>query len=143
MPSEKILLQLQNMLLKAVLLGHALPGSSNPVRFPDLLFIKRQSVIFLLDKNLSGPILIEELSRPIHVLSEAALFQESLKSGDVTFLQFQSPEDSGDEVTLTLDARIATQDIHQQTLGLSTISVTFFQGADGWRLKEEPLYSAS
>ena len=87
--------------------------------------------------------MIEELSRPIHVLSEAALFQESLKSGDVTFLQFQSPEDSGDEVTLTLDARIATQDIHQQTLGLSTISVTFFQGADGWRLKEEPLYSAS
>ncbi len=143
MLSNKILLQLQEMLLKAVLLGQSLPGHTQPIRFPDLSFILRQPIIFLLDTNLSGPIFIREFPSPIRILSVEALLQESQTHGDITYLQFQPPEVTDDAVRLTLEARIATRDPNQSKLGLSNISVKFLKVADEWKVVDEPIYSAA
>jgi hypothetical protein len=143
MPSKRVLLKLQETLLKAVLLGHPLPGNTQPVRFPDLAFVVRQPAVFLLDSNLSGPILIKESPRAIRILSTEALLQESQKHGEITYLQFQAPEVMDDAVRLTLEARIATRDPNQQKLGLSNIHVKFSKIADEWKVLEEPVYSAA
>jgi hypothetical protein len=143
MPPNKDLSQLQEMLLKAVLLGHPLPGHTPPIKFPDLSFIVRQPTIFLLDTNLSGPVLIEESLKPIRILSIKALLQESQKHGDITYLQFQPPEVMDDAVRLTLEARIATRDPNQQKLGLSSIHIKFLKVADEWKVVDEPVYSAA
>ena len=143
MLSKKVLLQLQETLLKAVLLSKPLPGHTQPIRFPDLSFVMRQSIIFLVDANLSGPILIEETPRPIRILSIETLLQESQEHGNITYLQFQPPEVIDDKVRLTLEARIATSDPNQQKLGLSNIHVKFLKIGDEWKVVDEPVYSAA
>jgi hypothetical protein len=143
MPSKKVLLQLQETLLKAVLLGQSLPGATRPIRFPDLSFLVRQPTIFLVDKNLSGPISLAESSQPIRILTLAALSQECQKYGDITYLQFQPPEVMDETVRLTLEARIATRDPNQPKLGLSNIHVKFAKVGDEWQVVDEPVYSAA
>lgn len=142
MPSDSEVLHLQEMLLEAVVLGKALPGQSQPIRFPDLSFVMRQIVVFLSNENLSGQMLLRELQKPIRILPVDAIFQEAHNSGDITYLQFQPPEVMNDAVHLTLEAKIATRNPNQQTLGLSSIHVKFLKVAEEWKLLDEPIYSA-
>jgi hypothetical protein len=143
MPADKALSHLQETLLKAVLLGEPLPGWKQPIRFPDLSFMLGHPAIFLLDTNLPGPIRIEGYSKPIRILSEKEILQESHQRGDIAYFQFQPPEGTDDPIRLTLEARIASRDPGQRVLGLSNIQVTFSKSPEGWKAVEGPVYSAA
>lgn len=142
MLSDQILLQLQIVVLKAVLLGEPLPGQHQPVRFPDLPFVTRQPAIYLLDRNLSGPITIEGYPRPIRILPLDSLLRESQTRGDdIAYLQFQPPEMVGDAVRLVLEAKIATR-LNHSHLGLSNLQVLFTKTEAGWQVLDEPINMA-
>lgn len=141
-PTRKELFNLQELIVKAILLGQSLPGCTQAIRFPDLSFILNQPIIFLVDENLFGYIAIEESPRPIRILSVEDLRQECQNRGDIAYLQFQPSEVRDDEVQVTLVARIATSDPNKQTLGLSDIHVKFVKVADEWKVMEEPVFSA-
>jgi hypothetical protein len=132
--------QLQNLLLQAVLLGTPLPGASDPVRFPDLPFVTRQANVIVLDENLSGPITI---SMPVRVLSADAIRQEAEQRADVVYFQFAAPRFEGDQLDLTLAARIAPHAPASGMLGLSSIHARFHKVGDQWQLVGEPIYSAA
>lgn len=138
MPVKKILLQLQETLLEAILSGKPLPGLTGPTRFPDLSFLLRQPVIYLLDVNLAGPARVNTSHGLVRTLSEEALMKEADKQGDITYLQFQPPDVADGEITLALGATIAPRDPNQQRAGLSTIVVKFIKIANEWKVVDEP-----
>ena len=47
---------LQEAVLKSVLLGVPLPGSSDPLSFPDIGFLRQKDLIYVMNENLYGPI---------------------------------------------------------------------------------------
>jgi hypothetical protein len=143
MLSSDDLLELQRTVLKAVLLRQPLPGNSEPVRFPDLSFVLRHPVIFLVDENLAGPISIEAAPEPISVVSMEQLLQEVPKYGDVAYLRFQPAGLNGDTVSLTLEAKIATSEQNKKMLGLSSIHVTFSRVGNAWKVIDDPVYSSA
>ena len=135
--------QLQNLLLLAVLLGTPLPGSTQPVRLPDLTFVLGQPSIILLDQNLSKPISLGGAPKPLRVMSVDELRKHAEQQGDTAYLMFEQPEQEGGDVRMTLSARIATREPTSQALGLSSIRVQFRKVGGEWRLVDEPIYSAS
>lgn len=145
MPSNEVVLHLQEMLLKAVLSGESLPGHDQPIKLPDQEFIKRQPVIYLADKNLQGSSssLKVATSKPIRIVSTETLGEESKMQGNITYLQFQPPEVTEDRVRLTLEARIATGERDQKELGLSSIQIAFSKVGDEWEVVDGPVSSAA
>jgi len=143
MPSAEDISQLQSLLLQAVLLGTPLPGTGQPVRFPDLSFVTRQPSIVLADENLSAPISVAGAPKPVRVLSTDAIRQEAQQHGDVAYLQFAAPQIKDDQVRLTLAARIATANPAYAELGLSSIHVGFRKAGSAWLLVDDPVYSAA
>jgi hypothetical protein len=141
-PSSKELLMLQELVVKAVLLGLPLPGRTRVIRFPDLSFILNQNTIFLVDENLFGQISLEEPPRPVRILSVEDLKQESQYRGDIAYLRFQPPKVGDDEIQLTMEAKIATRDPNKQTLGLSSIHVKFVKIEGTWIVVDDPVFSA-
>lgn len=142
-PSSKELLSLQELIVKAILLGQPLPGRTQPIRFPDLSFIVSQQSIFLVDENLFGQISLDKSPRPIRIISVEDLRQESQYRGDIAYLRFQPPEVSDDEVQMTIEAKIATRDPNKLTLGLSNFQVKFVKVEGEWKVVEDPVFSAS
>ena len=137
-PTDDTLRQLQAALLKAVLRGEPLPGGDQPVTLPDLAFVLRQPAVFLSDENLAGPISVEGAPRPVRVLSPEELAEEARGQGDVAYLRFGSAEREGDEVRLTLEARIASGDPQRRALGLSGLQVRFRREGDRWEVAADP-----
>jgi hypothetical protein len=141
--SDDVIRRLQESLMRAVLLGQCLPGSDQPVKFPDITFISRQTSVVVADENLAGPISIGELSIPIRVLSREALMQEARVQGDVFFFQFRPPEIEDNEIQLALELRIAAKDPSHRPLGLSGIIARFRNLAGKWEIVDEPTFFAA
>jgi hypothetical protein len=143
LPSDEVLRQLQETLLKAVLLSQPLPGSSQPIVFPDLSFIQHQPTIIVLDENLAGPMLIEEVPTPIRRLRRETLRQEASTQGDITYLSFRPSTLEGNAVQLTLEAKIAPRNLKQRVLGLSGIQAKFEEFEGHWEVVDEPIFFAT
>lgn len=143
MPSTKVLQQLQEALLGAVLFGRRLPGGAEPVRFPDLSFVLRHPTTFVLDANLSGPISVRDSGRPIRIVSREDLLREAQASGSICYLQFQPPEMTAGAIGLTLEARITEGNQGERVMGLSSIHVKFVGVGDQWDVMDGPVYSAA
>lgn len=143
LPSGEVLRYLQETLLKAVVLSQPLPGGNQPILFPDLSFIRRQSTVVLVDENLAGPLSIEEPPTPVRILTREALLQEARTQGDITYLRFQPPVREGNVVRLTLEAKIVPHDPTQRTLGLSGVQAKFQEVAGQWEAVEEPIFFAT
>lgn len=137
-PDDETLQHLQTLLLGAVLRGEPLPGSDQPVSFPDLSFILRQPAVLLSSENLAGPVSVPGLSSPLRVLDPEELTAESGERGEAAYLRFQPATQAGDTVRLTLEARIAIADPGQTPLGLSAIQAAFEPSGDGWRVANPP-----
>src|SRR5215207_9189274 len=133
MSSNQVLMQLQEMLLRAVLLGQPLPGYDQPVKLPDLEFITRQPDIYLVDQNLAGPITLPESPKPLQIVSIETLKQKAQK-GNIAYLQFHVTEATDSLIRLRLEARIATGELNRGELGLSSIDVTFSKAGNEWRV---------
>jgi hypothetical protein len=141
--SGEVVRHLQETLLNAVLLSQRLPGGKRQIVFPDLPFILRQPTVVLLEENLAKGISIEDLQKPIRMLSREALVQEARIQGDITYLRFQPVQREGRVVQLTLEAKIAPRDPVQHTLGLSGIQVKFQEVAGQWEVVDEPVFFAT
>ena len=142
MPDE-VLGQLQELLLKAVLLGQQLPGTDQPIRFPDLPFILRQSPVLLIDENVANSISIKEVSTPVRILSQETLLQEARTRGDITYLHFQPLRVEDDIVQLTIEAKICPRNPGQPILGLSGVQVMFQKVSGEWQVVGEPIIFSS
>ena len=142
-PSDKVVTQLQKVLVRAVLSGQPLPGLTNSTKIPDLSFITNQPVIYLVDKNLPGHFSISDSPKPFEIISPESLKQEIEKRGTVSYLQFQPPEGGDNVVGVTLDMKISSNDSNQREMGLSSIHVKFSKVGNEWQATEEPTYLAS
>ena len=138
MPDE-VLGQLQELLLKAVLLGQKLPGLNQVVQFPDLPFLLQESTVTLIDENLANSVSAEGVLVPVRILSLEALLKEAHAQGNIAYLRFQPLEIEDDTVRLTLEAKICTHDPNQPILGLSGIQVTFQRISGDWQVVNEPV----
>jgi hypothetical protein len=143
MPSAEDVARLQGLFLRATLLGIPLPGSSQPIRFPDLSFVTEQPSIFLIDQNLAGPIEFSGGPKPLRILSVDAMRKEGEQRGEVAYLQFAPPQINDDEVGLTLAARISARTPAVGDLGLSAIHARFRNVGGHWQLAQEPVVSAA
>jgi len=142
MPDE-VLGQLQELFLKAVLLGQKLPGLNQVVQFPDLPFLLQESTVNLIDENLANSVSITKITVPVRILSQEALLEEAHEEGDIAYLRFQPPEMEDSTVRLTLEARIFPQNPNQPVLGLSGIQVTFHRILGIWQVVNEPILFSS
>ncbi len=143
LPTNDEIRQLQELLLAAVLAGHALPGGTRPVQFPDLSFVTNQPRIIVVDENLAGPISIASAPKPVEILSREAFEAPASRLADVAYLRFQPPQLEESTVQLTLEAKIAPRNPGQPALGLSGVQVTFQKVAGLWRVIEEPRFFAA
>jgi len=132
MQSNEVIRQLQETLLSAVLMREALPGSDQPLNFPDFSFIERQPAIYLANENLAGQISIEGLQKPLRILSRDDLQQEARMHGDLTYLYFHPPVKENGAVRLTLEAKIIPQNPEHYALGLSGMQITFHEVDGRW-----------
>jgi hypothetical protein len=142
MPPIDVILSLQELLLRAVLMGHLMPGQNEPVRLPDISFFQREPVVYLAKENLAGPVSLTDLEKPLRTLTVDEVKSLAHQQGNIPYLQFLEPEVTDDEVRLTLVAMIASQDPKNQALGLSGVHVIFVNVGAGWEIKEDPVYSA-
>jgi hypothetical protein len=135
---------LQEILLEAFLLSKHLPGSTQPMMFPDLAFIQRQPAIILSDENLYSTKSIEELSKPIRILSQEAILHEAAHTQrDLVYLRFQSSVRKNNTIQLTLEARITSPDPNKRTLGLGGVQVKFQKRQGQWEIIEDPIFFAT
>lgn len=132
LPSNEVIKHLQEMLLNGVLMGRSLPGSGQPISFPDSSLIQSQPTIFLRDENLAGPLSIDGLAKPIRILSLEDLQQEARRHGDLTYLCFHPPLKENDAIRLTLEAKIIPKDPTHYALGLGGIQVVFHEVEGRW-----------
>lgn len=140
---DEALGQLQGTILRAVFSRQRLPGSQQPIQFPDLSFILRQSTIFLVNENLAESFSFTDSLKPVRILSSEALRREAQLQGDIAYLRFQTPQVENNVVRLTLEAKIASSDTNQQPLGLSGMQVRFQEVACQWKAVEEPIFFAN
>jgi hypothetical protein len=141
-PAEEALRTLQEGLLQAVLLERPLAGTERPLAFPDRAFLLRQPEIPLLDENLAPGLAVAETPRPLRIVSPQVL-SELAAGGEVAYLHFHPAAVEGDDVTLTLEARLAAPEPARPTLGLSTVRATFRRLDGGWEAAGDPVMSAS
>jgi hypothetical protein len=141
--SQREIGQLQQNLLRSVLTGQPLPGSTRPINFPDLSFVLRQPTILVNNANLATPLAMQEHPKPMRIVSQRDIDLEAQSQGDVTFFQFQPPKVSENEVELTLEARIARRPPEKGMLGLSNLHVKFRKLAGKWESVGEPIYFAA
>ncbi len=140
---ERELCYLAEAMLRAIVSGEPLPGRDQPIRFPDLAFVLNQPKVIVVNENLPGFPASLKLSKPIQIVSRQLLEQQAREMGDVTYLQFRSPQVKGDTVQLTLEAKIASADPHRPSLGLSSLQVTFKKVGGKWQaLNEDRSFAA-
>jgi hypothetical protein len=137
LPSKKELADVQQSVLKAVLLGEPLPGGGS-AQLADLAFILGHRKINLLDENLAGPMSIKGLPKPLRVVSLEEIRREADTQDNVAYLRFLPPraaEDGG--IWVTLEGRLATSDKRQTPMGLSSIQVKLRKTGTGWEATGE------
>jgi hypothetical protein len=143
MTSNEVLLNLQQSMVKAVLLGQPLPGHDQPIRLADLEFVTRQPFIYLVDTNLASGFDLQGLPKPLKIASPETLRQEAQQGAEIAYLQFHVNEASESVIDLRLETRIASSDSQRGELGLSSVQVKFSKQGDEWKAGDSPLYSAA
>lgn len=134
--------EIQRRLLDALLSGEILPGASGPLWFPDLSFVLRHPAVALLSDNLAEDLSVEQLARPVRIVSLDTLQREAHLAGDIAYLRFHPAETEGDMTRLTLEARIVPRDPALHPLGLGGLQIRFRRVGDHWAVAEEPIYFA-
>ena len=138
--SHEELRSLQEALLKAVLLGHRLPGGLARVSLPDLEFVTAGDTIQLMDENLYGPLMIEGAKKPFRVVGRGELQATSGDKPALAFLKFQSTEINQDSVKMALEARTLPAAAGPE-MGLSSIRIEFKKIGDAW-IAQAPILGA-
>ena len=133
---------LQELLLRAILVGGTLPGHPEPIDFPDLHLLMRKPEIYLAQENLADEVALDELGKPLLIMSMPDLENLARQRGNTPYLAFLPPVESENEVQLTLVARIAPQAASTEPLGLGGVQITFSDSQGAWAVSKEPVYVA-
>jgi hypothetical protein len=142
-PSRKEILDLQEIVLRAVLEGVPLPGSNLAIRFPDLAFLQRQDAIYVAGEEMAGRMISGSAPKAVRIVPVEALRAKAKESPGIAYLQFGRARIEDDNVELTLEGRMAAADPRQPALGLSSVHVRFHKVGGRWEVSGEPVYSAS
>ena len=138
--SKQDLVMMQESLLKAVLLGEPLLGTTDRIVMPDLSFVTAGPTILLLNENLYGPVDIASGAKPIQVISPFELRQSRESSEQAGYLRFAPSTIALNSVQMVLQARLLT-DASGNELGLSALQVDFRKSGDRW-IASSPVISA-
>lgn len=135
--------KLQELVLRAIFSGSPLPGAQQPTRFPDLAFLERQSYIAVLDDQLALPFLVEDMPKPIKVLSYDDILREAGSGVSIAFVSFHPPKWENERVALNMEVRLASNVRSAEILGLGGIQVQFHRVSNKWVVTEEASYFAT
>jgi hypothetical protein len=137
-----VLEDLQQAMLRALLLGLPLPGGRT-LTLPDSTFFADQPELLISDENLVASVPSEGASQRVRVASSSEIARTAVEQErDIAYLRFQPAERKGDEIRIALEARLAPHSPHKKALGLSGASVTFRREAEGWVAIDEPIQVA-
>ena len=126
--------ELKVNVLNSVLNDLVFPGSNFTLRFADLPFVLTQPDIYLVDKKLKSSIRIERLNKPVQIVSKNFIKE---KSGKTIYLEFQSEEQDGNILLLTLKANIFSSP-ENRTINLSSLKIKFKKERNDWTIMESP-----
>jgi hypothetical protein len=143
-PAPEAVAELQLALLRSLLSGVPLPGSSEPLRFPDQPFIERAGPTALIDENLA-PALAGALQPTdnVRVVRRAELRAPAGSERGTVALRFEPPRVDGGVLWISLAATFLPADGTNELLGLSTAEAGFREVGGAWRLAEGPRFLAS
>jgi hypothetical protein len=143
MVANHILGYLQALTLRATLLSETLPGTDQPIHFPDLPLITQRKPVILLDDNLAPHTSLNTGSIPIRVLPKDEVLALAALGNDIVYLHFQPPQFQENTIHLSLQAGIFSSDPSKQRLGLSGMRVGFKKENDHWEVFDGPVYFAT
>jgi hypothetical protein len=126
------LARLQHRVLAAALGGAPLPGGA-PLAMPDLQFAKVGEEVVLSNANLAAGVRLDDLPAAVRAAAPGSTS---------AWLQFAPAEIHGDDLTLALQVRSAPPGGGRE-LPLSTLTLQFHRGANGWTLAAPPAAAAS
>lgn len=136
--SDKELSQLKEKVIKAIVNNQPVPGSSNPLSFPDLNFVLSQPDIFLNDINVKSAVPIEKLNKSIQIVSEERLKQIADKFGKVIYLQFQTTELEKGDLVLSLEAKVISSPPDYRKMNLTSMQMKFQKVGNDWKMIDQP-----
>jgi|SRR6478672_9995662 hypothetical protein len=130
---------LQSRVLDAVLSGTALEPDGAPIQFPDLVFLRRHPVVYVLDENLGGAL---DTHEDVRVVPTAELHEAAREQGDIGYFHFRPADLADRTVRLTLEGKLMSAQ-SDRALGLSSIQVTFEQANGQWHAAGAPTLFAA
>lgn len=136
--SDKELSQLKEEVLKAIVNNQPLPGSINPLTFPDLNFVLNQPDVYLKDTDVKNTVHIKNLNKSVQVVSEEILKQVADKIGKVIYLQFQTTELEKDNFMLSLEAKVLSSALNYRKMNLSNMQMKFQKVGNDWKIIDQP-----
>jgi hypothetical protein len=138
--NQDIITQLQSVMLKSVVQEVPLPGQTEPVRFPDLAFIKEAPKITVSEDNISGQLDTSAIEKPVEIGPLSELREKAAKSGDQFFVYFPPANEQEGRITIVMELRMAPTEVNIQPLGLGGIRATFTQKTGGnWEVVDPPV----
>lgn len=135
--------KLQELVLRSIFSGSPLPGAQQPTRFPDLAFLERQPYIAVLDDQLALPFPVEDMPKPVKVLSYDDILREAGSGVSIAFVSFHPPKWENERVALNMEVRLASNMRNGEILGLGGIQVQFNKVSGKWVVAEEASYFAT
>ena len=140
--SGEELSELKESVLKATLNNKPLPGSNQPLAFPDLPFILTQPGIYVVDHDIKHSIPLEEIHKTVQVLSEDVLPEKAGESGKVIYFQFRTANQEKDNLSLTLEAKtFFSADRRKQIL--TSVQMQFKRLGNEWKIVDDPISLSS
>jgi hypothetical protein len=140
-PRETIV-QLQSIVLKAVLQRLPLPGRSEPIWFPDLAWITEAPTVLVSDANVPGHLPITDTEPNVNVVRDADIREEAARAGDKAYVYFQPAERNDEQIRIVMEVRIAPAEPDITPLGLGGVSATFVETNGEWTVSEPPVIFA-
>jgi hypothetical protein len=138
--SRGIINQLQSIMLTNVLRKQPLPGSNQPVHFPDLAFITESPEVLISEDNITGQLDVVGIDKPVKVVPESEIREAATRSGDRAYIRFQPTEEMDGKIRIVMEVRIAPTEPDIHPLGLGGIRATFARRPDGdWEVTEPPV----
>jgi hypothetical protein len=135
--------RLQSVMLESVLTGQPLPGSIDPLWFPDLAWVTEAPSVLVSAENIPDPEPFSSITGNVIVTPEAEIRDVAKQEGDRTYVHFTPPETSEGRIRLTMEVRMAPTEPDLLTLGLGGITATFVESNGSWVVGEPPAAFAS
>ncbi len=135
--------KLQALVLRSIFSGSPLPGAQQPTRFPDIAFLERQPYIAVLDDQSALPFPVEDIPKPVKVLSYDDILREAGSGASIAFVSFHPLKWENECVGLNMEVRLASNMRNGEILGLGGIQVQFHKVSGKWVVAEEASYFAT